>query len=84
MHRSFILRVWCHLDGLELGDLGPQLEVEDGEDKEGEAEAQDQALHVLHPQATLHLTSHPSHSYLKQTKISQTILIFTQQTTNLK
>ena len=40
---------WCYLDGLELGDLCPQLEMEDGEDEEGEDEAQDQALHVLHP-----------------------------------
>lgn len=68
----FIVWFWCHLDRLELGDLGPQLEVEDGEDEEGEAEAQHQALHVLHPHANLLLTSHLAHSNLKQTILSQT------------
>ena len=76
-YRDIFFLFWCHLDGLELGDLGPQLEVEDGEDEEGETEAQHQALHVLHPPVTLHLLT--SHLTLKQTDISQNILIFTQQ-----
>ena len=68
--------VLCYLAGLELGDLCPELEMEDGEDEEGKAEAQDEALHVLHLQPTL-LTSQPGHSDLKQTKFSQFFLIFT-------
>ena len=51
-------RFWCHLDCLELGDLGPELEMEDGEDEEGEAEAQHQALHMLHPPRSTLLTSY--------------------------
>ena len=68
--------VLCYLAGLELGDFCPELEMEDGEDEEGEAEAQDEALHVLHLQPTL-LTSQPGHSDLKQTKFSQFFLIST-------